>query len=438
MSNRFSHIFFFSPKIEWLSGKSSVTFNAWNIDQVLARTSPYQPLPTAYTPQYMISEDRSEEERLLQQDALGSFINNWLLAMVSQDFPLREKIALFWHHHIPSGAGHRVEHAILLVEVFRKHALGHLRDLLVEAAANPAIMYFLDGHHSHKDNPNENFARELMELFTLGEGHYTLNDVKEAARAFTGRRFDHDNYPYSMYIDPAAFDDREKTILGKTGRFNGEDVIDILLEQPQTAKTVATAFLRFFFADEPPEGMILDCAEAYYNSQYAMPALLQAMYIHPEFTKEEYHLSKTKTPVELLTGFQRQTGLRTVGMKTALRFLSACGQHLFHPPNVAGWPKGKAWLKGEYLVNRLFLPSAFMEISNREMPKNSLAYKVNSRLVAPSKRELRYISDARWDEKAFLPALQSQSISVSKWLVGRELPSNIPADVLQSPEYQYY
>ncbi len=161
------------------------------------------------------------------------------------------------------------------------------------------------------------------------------------------------------------------------------------------------------------------------------------MFRHEVFLNPEYHKSKVKTPVELLVGFQRQTGLRTVGMKTAFQFLSKCGQVLFYPPTVAGWPGGEDWLQGERLLHRLFLPGALIAIANRQVPKNSLTYKLASRIFEPSKRGFRYVADAKWDKGRFYAALNRHEIPVSQWILGETQVQTGLEDCLQHPAYQY-
>ena len=154
-------------------------------------------------------------------------IFDWVMHMVQLDNPLREIVALFWHNHIPCGKGNsHNEHSRLALEIYRKYGFGDLSLLLKKISSTPSMLYYLDAHHSHKDNPNENYARELMEYFTLGRGNFSFQDVKEASRAFTGRRFDHHKYPYELYLDDNAFDNKNKNILGQIGNWNGEDVID--------------------------------------------------------------------------------------------------------------------------------------------------------------------------------------------------------------------
>ena len=429
----------FGPKLEWLSNGFWGQHDIESLQEEIWDSLPaYKPLADATPLQFLFPEDRPEEERLHKQDAWGAFLANWVNQMVELDNPLREIAALFWHHHIPSASGHKFAHGQLLLEIYREHGLGYLRPLLVKMAANPAIMYFLDGHHSHKDNPNENFPRELLELFTLGEGQYTEQDVYEAARAFTGRRFDHQNYPYAMYVDEEAFDNQPKTFLGRTGNFRGEDIIDILLHEPATARHIAKAILQFFGASQPLQQHIAECGQFYFDSGFHTGQLLRYIFSRDWFYQPPYTEGKVKTPVELLVNLQRTTGMRTVGLKTTDSFLRACGQSLFAPPNVAGWPVGDDWLKGNKLLYRLFLPKTLLKIANRKDPKTSLTYKAKSRLQHPELRTYRYIADATFDEEKFIELLSANQLSISQWLgVNSSEASATLADCLTQPDYQY-
>lgn len=440
MRFRFFNILAFQPKIEWLNKQEPLEYcdNIGSLtDWLWSSLPPYSVMPDSYEPQIMVHEDLPEEIRIIEQQPGEALNNIWVNLMVETENPLREKIALFWHHQIPSGRGRGVDQGRIILELFRKYGLGNLRSLLREIISTPAIMHFLDLYRSSKEDPNENFARELMELHLLGEGYYTLKDVKEASRAFTGRRFDQKNYPYPYFFSPEQHDSGVKTILGETGRFTGEDVIDIILKKPQTARHIAGSFLRFFFSDKPPENMVEYCAHEYYKSGYEMKALINAMIYHEEFGNARYHLSKIKSPVELLVGFQRQTGLRTVGMKTPYTFLRMAGQSLFNPPTVAGWPGGEYWLEGERLMHRLFLPSTLLSFANRNSPKDALSFKLMSRISKPERRKYRHITDARWNKQLFETSIRDNKLSVAEWMLGISSNYNELSDILQKPEYQY-
>lgn len=393
----------------------------------------YEPITDFNQPNVLHAEDRNEEIRIIEQQPKESLNVKWISLMVETPNPIREKIALFWHHHIPSTGGKNVDQTQLLLEIFRKQGLRNLRDLLVDLISTPAIMRFLDLDASSKSSPNENFAREFLELYTLGEGNFSLNDVKEAARAFTGRRYDNSGYPYAYYLDKTAYDDGFKSILGRTSNFNAESVIDLVLEKRQTAYHVTRSLLKFLVSDNPTEDLIRDCGNTYYDSNYEMIALLTAIQTHTIKSR----FNKVKTPVELLVNFQRQTGLRTIGLKSTYFFLRYTGQDIFNPPNAAGWPGGQDWLRGERLLHRLFLPTTLLSIANRKYPKKSIAYKIQSRIFQPNIRKYRYYADAQWDEEYFYQKLKDQGITVSEWLLGYSSKNNDLASVLQSPEYQY-
>jgi uncharacterized protein (DUF1800 family) len=437
LNNRLIHLSTFGPKLEWLkrdSGFDKIQSRDRFIRWLWETLPNYSPVENNYQAELMVSEDLEEETRLMDQDPMQAFLNVWLKKMVEDDNAIREKVALFWHHHIPSGPGHKTDHARLLLEIYREHGLGDLRTLLVGMAANPAMMYHLDGHHSHKNNPNENFPRELFEIFTLGEGYYSQSDVKESARAFTGRRFDHNHYPYSMFVDEMARDSGIKTILGESGDFRGEDVIDIILKQEQTARHITRSAIRFFCTDKPQDQMVEDCSIIYRNSGHNMKSLLTAIFSHPEFDNSA---PKIKTPVELLIGFQRHTGLRTTGMKTNKIFLRYCGQVFFLPPSVAGWSGGEDWLKGGKILNRLFLTVNLLRISNRCFSRSSISYKLLSRIKYPELREFRYIADAKWNDSQFWVTINKSGFSASSWIIGKESALEDLELLLSAPDYQY-
>jgi uncharacterized protein (DUF1800 family) len=424
----------FSPKLQWLNAE--VNNIPRDINWVFNTIPKYMPL-IENQPKVLFPEELEEEKRIIKQQEREAYLYAWMNAMVESDNPLREKMALFWHHHIPCTGGKNTDHTKLLLEILRKHGLGNLRDLLVELISTPALMRYLDLQGSSKISPNENFAREFLELYTLGEGNYSLLDVKETARAFTGRRYDKKQFPYTFFMDLDAFDDGQKTILGKRDNFNGEGVIDLVLEKKQTAIYITTSLLKFLVSDHPSQEMIHDCSEIYFSSNYNMLTLLNAVFSHNAFGNPKNKYNKIKTPVELLVSFQRQTGLRTVGLKTSYFFLRYTGQELFNPPNAAGWPGGKDWFRGERLLHRLYLPGTLMEIANRKFAKRSLTYKLQSRISLPNKRQYRYYADAIWSEELFYKLLKNNNLSVSEWLLGANNHEKNLSMTIQNLAFQY-
>ena len=429
----------FGPKLEWLTDDTGLILgNRKNAQKWLFDTiEQYKPL--SVNQQFAYLNGESEEQiRLRQQDPTESLIFDWLAKMVETDNPIREISALFWHHHIPCTKGNdHNQHSRLLLEIYREYGLQDLRTLLIKISANPAMMYWLDGHHSHKNNPNENFPRELMELYTLGEGHYTIQDVKEASRAFTGRRFDHVNYPYAMYIDKNAFDSNYKTILGQTGNWDGNDVIDIILSQYQTARHISRSALIFFLGQIPSENVVNKCANVYFESGYIFETLLKHIFFSTWFYDHKYKNNKVKTPVELLVNLQRKTGMRCIGIKTINYFLRDCGQRLFYPPSIAGWPDGEGWLVGDELVNRILMPTALFKIANRSAERSSFIYKLFSRVEHRYLRQIRYTSDCIFDENNFVITLSKYGIKPSAWMNNNTIISNKLSDIVAHPKHQY-
>ena len=429
----------FGPKLEWLTDDTGLILGNRNNAQkwLFGTIEKYKPLSMNQQLPYLNVES-AEQIRLRQQDPNQSLIFDWLSKMVAIDNPIREISALFWHHHIPCAKGNdHNQHSRLALEIYREYGLKDLRTLLIKISANPAMMYWLDGHHSHKNNPNENFPRELMELYTLGEGHYTIQDVKEASRAFTGRRFDHVNYPYVMYIDKNAFDNNYKTILGQTGNWDGDDVIDIILSQKQTAKHISKSALIFFLGRIPPEHIVNECAKVYFESGYIFETLLKHIFLSSWFFDSQYKNNKVKTPVELIVALQRRTGMRCVGIKTINYFLRDCGQNIFKPPSVAGWPVGEEWLVGEELVNRVLLPAAFLRIANRSFKRTSFIYKILSRIEHRNLRQIRYTFDCNFDKNYFSNLLDNSGIEARSWMNNDKIISNKLSDILIHPRHQY-
>ena len=382
-----------------------------------------------------------EPERA-QADKIALLGNVWMDKMLEGEGFLREKMALFWHHHLPVG-GQNFTLTKLYLEILRKHALGNFRDLLHEVAKTPAMMRYLDNHHSHKDAPNENFARELMELFTLGVDQYTIRDIKEAARAFTGWRYDHDINVF--YLDEEAHDWGEKDFLGERGNFGGEDIIDRILEKKQCARYLVQCIYHFFVG-ENPEPQILDTlAEHFYARNYDIAGLMREIFTSDWFYEEKNLNALVKTPVELLVGFQKNTGAKVVGIKSHDFLTRMMGQRLFAPPNVGGWPSGKGWISTNTILYRTQFPRVLFAVANRAVPRQSFAYKVSSRLDHAEFRSLRYFMDAVFDFEALANDLEKLNCAPKTFFWGTATENETtPApltpqtldELLTSPLYQ--
>ncbi len=273
----------------------------------------------------------------------------WVFRMLHTPDPLREKLTLFWHGHFATSL-RKVERAALMQrqnETLRTHALGRFGELLQALAKDPAMLIWLDNRVNRKGKPNENWARELMELFTLGVGNYSEQDIKEVARAFTGWTVREDQF----FFDKAQHDEGKKTIHGKEGAFDGGDVITILLEQPACARFVAGKLFRFFVAPKAPEGVIETLAARLQQSGYDLAACVETILRSRVFFSAQARRTRIKSPVEFVLGIVKSLELRADcrGLARATREL---GQALFAPPTVKGWDGERIWLSAQWLVNR--------------------------------------------------------------------------------------
>ncbi len=286
----------------------------------------------------------------------------WMKEMVDTKYPLQEKMALFWHGHFAT----RLEEPYYdqkLLHILRANALGNFGDLLKQVSKSSAMLQFLNNQQNKKEHPNENFAREVMELFTIGRGHYTEEDVKEAARAFTGWAYDGDG---EFIFRKHQHDDGQKKFLGKVGYFTGDDILDILLQQKQTAVFITQKIYRFFVSDEQiDEKRVKELAADFYASKYDIKKMLQQIFTADWFYKSGVVGAKVKSPIELLVGYQRLIPLTFINPNVPIQLQRILGQTLFTPPNVAGWPGGKNWINSSSLVVRMRLPEALF--ASREL-----------------------------------------------------------------------
>ena len=286
------------------------------------------------------------------RDDLKTMNLRWLEIMVNSEAQLREKMSLFWHGHFAC----RIQNSFFqqeLLQIIRSNALGNFADMLKAVSKSPAMLQFLNNQQNKKSHPNENFAREVMELFTMGRGNYTENDVKEAARAFTGWAFN----PQGEFIFRRnQHDDGSKTFLGRTGNFDGDDILNILLENKQTANYISRKIYRYFVNENVNEENQQWLNKRFYSNSYDIAKLLEDIYTSDWFYSEKNIGTKIKSPVELLAGIRRLLPMQLENNQSQLLFERALGQILFYPPNVAGWPGGKNWIDSSSLMLRLRIP----------------------------------------------------------------------------------
>ncbi len=300
-----------------------------------------------------LDKEQKRQIRKQSREDLQSLNLLWLEEMTYSKAQLREKIALFWHGHFAS-RNINILYQQQLLAVIREYALGNFKDLLRGVSKSGAMISFLNNQQNKKQHPNENFAREVMELFTLGRGNYTENDVKEAARAFTGwshrmdgefvfRQWDHDT--------------GSKTVWGKTGNFDGDDMLDMLLEKRETSRFITRKLYKFLVNETLiPEDRIVWLSDRFYDSGYKIMRLLEDIARSDWFYAPENVGVKIKSPVELWVGIRRALPMELADPSSQIVLQKALGQILFYPPNVAGWPGGRNWIDSSSLMLRLRIP----------------------------------------------------------------------------------
>ena len=310
----------------------------------------------------------------------------WLYRIINSRRPLEEKMALFWHGLFATAYG-KLNHAKAVVNqthTFRRHGLGKFADILLELSRDPAMIFWLDNKDNHKDAPNENYGRELLELFSMGIGNYTEDDVKAAARSFTGWTIENTEYmsirasrdsfwPYGRidwqfrYRDD-DHDDTEKTFLGHTGTFNGQEIIDIIIGQPATAHYIGSKLYNFFVSDRPDEEAIGILADEFTRTGGDIRAVMRCLFLSDFFSDESARLGRVKSPAELVGGTARLAGSHRTPEWTICNLamdVNFMGQEILNPPTVEGWHTGMEWIDTGNLVERINAAGAEMRDTAR-------------------------------------------------------------------------
>ena len=344
---------------------------------------------------YLVRRFHPELSGMMGPQAPGE---NWLYRLATTTTPLQEKMTLFWHSIFATGYN-KVIHGKALSDqtrMFRRHAMGSFRTMLLELSRDPAMIIWLDNQDNHKGAINENYGRELLELFSMGVGNYTEEDIKECARAFTGwtianrqymemRSQRDSDWPYGRISWHFEFhtedhDYGEKTFLGETGNFNGDDIVDIICRQPATARFIARHLYSFFVADEPPvpewpytpardPEAIETLVQAYFDYGYNIGPMLRVLFNSDFFKSADIRYTKVKSPVELVAGVLRLTGefdrprYEIIDRYNQASFM---GQMLNNPPSVEGWHQGTDWLDSGTLVERINFAS--QQVGDTEKP----------------------------------------------------------------------
>ena len=327
-----------------------------------------------HMPDDIIRRYHAEQSEL--RDLAGSAAY-WMYRMISTESPLEEKMALFWHGLLATGYAklNQARSQLNQVEMFRANGLGAFDEMLLQISKDPAMLVWLDNQDNHGDAINENYGRELLELFSMGIGNYTEDDIKECARAFTGwtlgnaeymsvRAYKDSIWPYSRiawHFDyrEEDHDDGEKTFLGETGNFDGEDIIRIIAKQDATAEFICTRLFQFFAADEVTEDgerCIAAMKETYFESGYQIRNVLRTLFNSEYFMSNEARFARVKGPVEMVVGAIRTAGSHQspeLGIERVSNNMLYMGQGLLQPPTVEGWHEGMEWIDSGSLVERV-------------------------------------------------------------------------------------
>lgn len=296
--------------------------------------------------------EKKKEMQRINREQNNELNLNFLNSIVNSKEQMREKMAFFWHGHFAS----RVQNPRFnkqLLNTIRKNALGNFKDLLFEVSQSPAMLNFLNNQQNKKDHPNENFAREVMELFTMGRGNYTEKDVREGARAFTGWSYDKEgNFKERKNLH----DEGSKTFLGKTGNFDGNDVLNMILEQKTTAQFITTKIYKFFVNEKPDQEIVNQLSANFYHSGYDIKKLMTEIFSSTWFYDQKNIGNRIKSPIELMAGIMRILPMHIQNPENLIVYQKLLGQMLLYPPNVAGWPNGKSWIDSSTLMLRLQVP----------------------------------------------------------------------------------
>lgn len=352
----------------------------------------------------MRSKDKNERQMLFKQsrERVKMLNKKWFDHMSLTQGVLRERMSLFWHNHFACSSKN-VFFIQSYLNTIRKHALGNFRDLLHAVSREAAMLQYLNNQQNRKRKPNENFAREVMELFTIGRGNYTENDVKNAARAFTGWSFDQTG---EYVLREKQHDYGGKEIFGKTGNFSGDDVLNMLLEKKETALFVTKKLYSYLVNDQPDEKIINELSEVFYQSGYDIQTLLKAIFTSDWFYDTKNIGVKIKSPLDLMVGICRSTGISFSSSEGPLFIQRHLGQMLLNPPNVAGWPGGRDWIDSSTLLFRARLME-FMVMSSELALEMKSSGDVNDQFKVGRLKKLGTKFDADKANKYFTSIISS-------------------------------
>jgi hypothetical protein len=365
----------------------------------------------------------------------------WIFKMTYTKAVLREKMTFFWHNHFATS----MQIAYLMQvqnNTLRANALGSFKTMLHAISKDPAMIIYLNNQQNVKDHPNENFAREVMELFTLGEGNYTEKDIKEAARAFTG--WTTNKMGDFEFVDK-KHDFGEKEFMGKKGNFNGEEIIDILLENPQTAKYITTKLYKEFVNAKVDKVRVHKLSTEFFESGYDIEKLMRAIFSAEWFYDDENIGCKICSPVELIVRYKKYLEIEFLELKYLVNFQKGLGQVLFFPPNVAGWKGDTHWIDSTSLLLRLNTISYINEdgLSLDIHGKPAFEAELEDKPTSKGKKKLSAVWEPflkslkdKSDDELIEIFIQSSRTSINKDLLTGLSPKAKIIQILTFPEFQ--
>ncbi|WP_276876181.1 DUF1800 domain-containing protein [Chryseobacterium joostei] len=400
------------------------------------------------TMDYMNSTAPAEKKKEMQRinrEQNNELNLNFLDKIVNSKEQMREKMAFFWHGHFASRVVNPKFNQQLL-NTIRKNALGNFKELLFEVSQSPAMLNFLNNQQNKKDHPNENFAREVMELFTMGRGNYTEKDVREGARAFTGWSYDKEG---NFKERKNQHDEGTKTFLGKTGNFDGSDALHIILEQKATAQFITTKIYKFFVNENIDHDIVNKLSSNFYSSGYDIKKLMTEIFSSSWFYDQKNIGNRIKSPIELMAGMMRLLPMQIQNPENLIVYQKLLGQMLLYPPNVSGWPNGKSWIDSSTLMLRLQIPQIWsglrpLEYSPRQDDDIDMGMKSKENALNKSFKNPNITID--WDrlDKTFahkncedylIQNAQSLDMNTVNNFSDKSLKMNI-INLMSTPEYQ--
>jgi len=389
--------------------------------------------------------EKKKEMQRINREQNEELNLNFLNKMVNSKEQMREKMAFFWHGHFASRVVNPKFNRQIL-NVIRKNALGNFKDLLFEVSQAPAMLNFLNNQQNKKDHPNENFAREVMELFTMGRGNYTEKDIREGARAFTGWGFDKEG---NFVERTKLHDEGTKTFLGKTGNFTGTDALHIILEQKATSKFITAKIYKFFVNETVDEAIVNKLSESFYQSNYDIKKLMTDIFSSSWFYDKKNIGNRIKSPIELMAGMMRTLPMTIQNPENLIVYQKLLGQMLLYPPNVAGWPNGKSWIDSSTLMLRLQVPQIWsglrpLDYRPKEDDDLDMGLKNNPNTLAKSFKNPNITIDWARVEKIFngkniedylIQNSQSLDMNSVKNFSDNSVKMNV-INLMSTPEYQ--